>query len=96
MENLRALGGAGLGVVAILYFLSSNQKDVAKSDHKGQESYRTDKPEMHNVSVKDINTNKDPSQSDLPNDAPNNPANLDKVRGSHPYFCPLFPVSDAN
>lgn len=74
-----------MGVAAALYYLSTNQKDVEKSDQKGQMSYRTDKPGIHDVSVKDLDTRKDPSQSDLPNDAPNNPANLEKVCGIHPF-----------
>lgn len=87
----RVLGGFGLGVAAALYYVSSNQKGVAKSDHKGQESYRTDKSGVHNMFVKDLDSSIDPSESDLPNDAPNNLANLDKVRGAYFPFClPLF------
>lgn len=79
----------------MLYYFASNQKDVAKSDHKGQMSYRTDEPGMHNISVKDVDTSKDPAQSDLPNDAPNSPANLDKVRRRHLLFRLLLLVRDA-
>lgn len=75
-----------MGIVGGLFNRSSVQKDVAQSDHHGQESYRTDKPGVHNMSVKDLDSSKDPAESDLPEDTPNNPANLDKVRGLFSLF----------
>lgn len=75
----RVLGGVAVGVPAFMYFMSSTQKDVAKTDHVGQKELRSDKPGIHDMSTKDISSSTHPSDHDMPNDAPNNPANKEKV-----------------
>lgn len=80
------LVGAALAVPAAFYFIQTNQSNKGKDNHDAQKRIRGSDPDAHNKSFKDMPSKSDPNDSDLPNDAPNNPANKEKVSRSVPCF----------
>lgn len=73
------IGGVLIGVGGAFYLIRDKQPNVDKSDHAGQASIRTDTPNIAQMNTKDIPAEANANESELPNDAPNNPENKEKV-----------------